>query len=117
MPDIELTLEDLRSTTWDFGSEEAIGTINGKTVCRYCFDLPGHPFQLVLRRCNVAEGWAEFAAFEDPLDMRRRMIHPCDKLPELRRDVYGHPVILRHRYTGPLVIYSRQGHTLFQIPA
>lgn len=113
---LELTVKDLLTTTWDYGNLDIVGTVNGQVIRRHCWDLPGHPFQLTLRRCNVAEGWAEFALFENPVDMRKRVLSP-DDVPLLKRGPDGSVILHQHKYKGPLLIYSPNGHRVVTLSA
>jgi len=66
----ELTLEELRRTTWDYSAEGAIGLYNEKPILLYMFEVKecGDVNPFVVAKCNVAEGWVEHIEVEgDPL--------------------------------------------------
>ena len=86
----ELTLEDLRKTTWDYSQEVVIGLYEGKVITGFLFEVKegGNIDPLTIQRCNVAEGWIEhYECKGDPIIMNNRIILPGT--PELDEDGYS----------------------------
>lgn len=76
----ELTLDDLRKTTWDYSEEEFVGLYHEKPILSYMFEVKecGNIDSLTVQKCNVAEGWVEYLECEgNPIkDTKGKVILP-----------------------------------------
>jgi len=76
----ELTLEDLRKTTWDYSKIDFLGLYEDDPIMTYLFEAVNCNVDrnlLTVQKCNVEEGWIEFIEVEgDPIVMNGKVILP-----------------------------------------
>lgn len=76
----ELTLEDLRKTTWNYGENDLVGIYNNTPIMIYLFEVVNCSVDrnlLTVQSCNVEEGWIDFIEVSgEPVMIGKKMVLP-----------------------------------------
>lgn len=102
----ELLVDDLRNHTWDYADKDVLGFFDGQIIHSYLFEASDiNP--LLVRRCNLAEGWIELFKVESEPKSVEDM--------KIVRDEEGEIVTERREYKGCLSILSPTGEIVVAI--
>jgi len=96
-----LSLDDLKKVTWDYSDVGIIGYYGEIPIKGWMFEAIDFRCPILVRRCNVSEGWIEYFSVkgEEP-----RTMQDFGRCCEIVRDDNGEPIVKREKYHGRLSI-------------
>lgn len=95
-----LSLDDLRKMTWDYSDVDMVGYYGETLIRKWMFEAIDFRSPILVRRCNVSEGWIEYLIIKGGEPRTIQDFNYC----EILRNTDGSPVCHREKYTGRLAI-------------